>query len=155
MRAFLILFFLLSLTTPAAAGQLEDGFAAYERGDYESAIRLWRALQAEQGHASAQYNLGFMYNHGKGVPQDYAEAMKWYRLAAEQGDADAQYIVGVMYHNGEGVPQDYIVAHMWWNLAANQGNELARQNREKLAANMTPAQIAEAQRLAREWKPTK
>jgi TPR repeat protein len=81
--------------------------------------------------------------------------MRWYRLAAEQGDADAQYIVGVMYHNGEGVPQDYIVAHMWWNLSATKGNELARQNRDVVARDMTPDQIAEAQRLAREWKPTK
>lgn len=60
-----------------------------------------------------------------------------------------------MYYHGQGVPQDYIQAHMWWNLAASQGNESASWNRKKLAKSMTPAQIAEAQRLAREWKPTK
>ncbi len=87
--------------------------------------------------------------------------MKWYRRAAEQGDAKAQLQLGNMYHKGEGwgVPQDYIQAHMWFNLAAAnrladvEGRaSLARYNVEEL---MTPAQIAEAQRLAREWKPKK
>ena len=57
---------------------------AYNRGDYETALKKFLPL-AEQGNASAQYNLGVMYANGRGVPQDYAEAMKWYRLAAEQG----------------------------------------------------------------------
>ena len=64
--------------------------------DYKEAVK-WSRLAAEQGYASAQYNLGLMYNNGNGVPQDYAEAVKWYRLAAEQGDADAQYNLGNMY----------------------------------------------------------
>jgi TPR repeat protein len=64
---------------------------------------------AEQGDASAQYNLGVMYANGYGVPQDYAEAVRWYRLAAGQGNAKAQYNLGLMYYNGEGVPQDYAV----------------------------------------------
>ncbi len=80
--------------------------------------------------------------------------MKWYRKAAEQGNADAQTTLGVMYANGEGVPEDFIQAHMWFNLAAAQGNELGRENRDIVAERMTPAQVAEAQRLAREWKPT-
>jgi len=59
---------------------------------------------ADQGDARAQYNLGFMYYFGEGVPQDHAEAVHWYRLAAEQGDARAQYNLGFMYDNGKGVP---------------------------------------------------
>jgi TPR repeat protein len=74
---------------PVAAGTFEDGVAAYERGDYETALRLWRSL-AEQGNVYAQYNLGAMYDEGKGVPQDHAEAVKRYRKAAEQGFARAQ-----------------------------------------------------------------
>jgi TPR repeat protein len=159
MRALLILFFLLSLAAPVAAGQhdfitIEDGWDALERGDYKTAFQIFQPL-AEQGDADAQYNLGVMYHNGEGVPRDYAEAVKWYRLAAEQGDADAQHNLGVMYHKGYGVPLNYVVAHMWFNLSAGQGNKLARQYREKLAANMTSGGVAEAQRLAREWKPTK
>ena len=94
-----------------------------------------------------------LLSNGRGVPQDYVEAVKWYRKAAEQGDASAQYNLGVMYYNGQGVPQDYIQAHMWLNLSAAQGNKVAVQNRDLIASKMSPEQVAQAQRLAREWKP--
>ncbi len=64
-------------------------------------------LGAEQGDAKAQANLGHMYSHGQGVPQDYAEALRWYRKAAEQGDANGQDGLASMYSHGRGVPQDY------------------------------------------------
>jgi TPR repeat protein len=67
-----------------------------------------------QGRALAQGNLGYMYDTGKGVPQDYAEAMKWYRLAAEQGVAKAQNNLGYMYDKGRGVSQDYVEAVKWY-----------------------------------------
>ena len=86
----------LMLTGGAAAGPYEEGVAAYHRGDYATAVRLFRPL-AEQGDAAAQYSLGLMYHQGRGVPQDDAEALKWYRLAAKQGDAHAQHYLGVMY----------------------------------------------------------
>lgn len=96
-----------------------------------------------------------MYVNGRGVPQDYAEAVKWYRLAAEQGDADAMNLLGGMYGTGKGVPQDYAEAHKWHNLAASRStgdlHERASELRDSVAQMMTPAQIAEAQRLAREW----
>ncbi len=79
--------------------------------------------------------------------------MRLFRLAADQGHAKAQYSLGAMYALGQGVPQDFVQAHMWSNLAAAQGDEPARKLRDKLAKKMTPAQIAEAQRLAREWTP--
>ena len=98
-----------------------------------------------------------MYNEGQGVPQDYAEAANWYRRAAEQGDAPPQFLLGLMYEKGRGVPQDFIQAHMWLNLAASRSSGETRDEaakiRDFLAARMTPDQIAEAQRLAREWKP--
>jgi len=144
----------LSLAAPVLAGPFEDGEAAYERGDYVTALRLMRPL-AEQGQTNAQYFIGMMYAIGNGVRQDYVEAVKWFRKAAEQGDASAQNSLGSMYLNGYGVSQDYVVAHKWFNLAAARGNKLAERNRVTVSIAMTPDQIAEAQRLAREWKPKK
>ena len=77
--------------------------------------------------------------------------MKWWRKAAEQGYVDAQYKLGVMYEKSYGVPHDYVRAHMWFDLAASQGHEISAKDRDIAAENMTPADIAEAQRLAREW----
>ena len=115
----------------------------------------WYRLAADQGNAYAQSNLGFMYHNGQGVPQDYVQASKWYRLAADQGNAYAQGGLGVMYAKGEGVPQDYVLAHMWLNLAAAQGQAEAVKNRDLAASKMTRDQLAEAQRLARDWKPSR
>ncbi len=157
-RLALAVALLIALAVPAWA-DFQDGVAAYNRGDYATALQEFKPL-AEQGLAVAQNNLGIMYDNGRGVPQDYAEAVKWYRRAAEQGDADAQANLGNMYYSGLGVPQDYVQAHMWLNLAASRSSpgkhrSQAATNRAVVAAKMTPAQIAEAQRLAREWKPKK
>jgi TPR repeat protein len=75
----------LALASPAMAGPLEDAHAAYERGDYATAMSLWRPL-ADQGDTVAEDNLGLMYFRGQVVPQDYAQAFAWWRLAAVQGD---------------------------------------------------------------------
>jgi TPR repeat protein len=114
----------------------------------------WYRKAADQGHATAQFNLGAVYDKGQGVPQDYKQAVTWYRKAADQGDADAQYALGYMYYKGLGVPQDYVQAHMWWNLAAVSELESAIKGRDAVAGMMTPAQLAEAQKQARAWKPT-
>ena len=115
----------------------------------------WYRLAADQGHVSAQYNLGVRYANGEGVPQDAAEAVRWYRLAADQGFARAQVNLGFMHDNGRGVPQDYVQAHRWFNLAASRMASGHRQHavevRDQVAGLMTSTQIAEAQRLAREW----
>ncbi len=116
----------------------------------------WFRKSAEQGHGKAQSNLGTMYYKGEGVPPDYAEAALWYRKAANQGYAKAQNNLGFMYSKGQGVSQDHVQAHMWLDLAVSR-SPLGRQydsavkKRDVAAKNMTPAQIAEAQRLAREW----
>jgi uncharacterized protein len=177
------------LTGAAAAGPLEDGLAAYGRGDYAEALRSWAPL-AEEGNAAAQLNLGILYATGRGVEQDYGEAIKWYSSAADRGSASAQFNLGLMYANARGVPQDHgeaakwfrkaadqglagaqhnlavmhvhgwgvlqddVLAHKWFNLAASQGHEEAIKGREIATTRMTPDQIAEAQRLAREWKPS-
>ncbi len=75
------------------------------------------------------------------------------RAAADQGDAGAQNNLGLMYREGQGVTQDYVQAHMWYNIAAAQGEKRLGELRDLLSKEMTPAQIAEAQKLAREWKP--
>lgn len=115
--------------------------------------------RAEKGDTKAQVNLGNVYREGEGVAQDYAEALRWHRKAAEQGEALAQYSVGVMYYRGQGVAQDYVRAHMWMNLAASRFTGDEQKNyagvRDEVAGKMTVAQIAEAQALARNWKPKK
>ena len=150
LKLLLVLF--VCAAGPAVAGPFEDGVAAHDKGDYAAALRLWRPL-ADQGDAYAQTNLGVMYYNGQSVTQDYAAAVSWYRKAAEKGEANAQTNLGVMYEKGQGVTQDYVQAHKWWNLAAAKGDADAIKNRDIVAAKMTPAQIAEAQKLAREWKP--
>jgi S1-C subfamily serine protease len=138
-------------------GQYMMGFM-YAEGkgvpqDYKEALK-WFRLSAEQGNGDAQNELGFNYHKGKGVPQDYKEAVKWYRLSAEQGNANAQNGLGAMYSKGQGVLKDYVLAHMWANLAVSNGDENAIKGRDFLEKKMSPQQIVEAQRLARNWKPT-
>lgn len=111
----------------------------------------WYRKSAEQGDTIAQHYLGYMYYSGKGVPQDFTEALKWFNLAAAKGYAGSQYLLGFMYRRGKGVQSDDVHAHMWYNLAASQGHEEAAKWRDLIAGVMSPDQIAEAQKLAREW----
>lgn len=96
-------------------------------------------------------NLAIAYDEGQGVPKDEAQAVVWYRRAAEQGHASAQFSLGLMYAEGRGVAKDLVQAFMWYGLAAAGG--VTVRDRDTLARQMTPQQIAEAQRLSREWKP--
>ena len=178
---------ILSLAQVVSAGPFEDGVTAYDRGDYATALKLWRPLAeqgnagaqnalgvmyqygrgvaqdykeaakwwrlaAAQGNVSAQDNLGFMYQYGQSIAQDYKEAVKWYRLAAEQGDAAAQLNLGAMYEDGRGVAQDYVHAHMWYSVivlsSSGKNARMATKSRDRVAAKMTPAQIAKAQEMA-------
>ena len=198
-RIALAVVLVVSVSAPAWAG-FDEGLAAYDGGDYETALREWKPL-AEQGDAQTQTRVGSMYATGDGVPKDYPEAARWYQKAAEQGNAEAQVALGNMHYTcgreiislcasttpvypdyteavkwyrkaaeqsnaiaqlylgrmyvaGQGVPQDYVLAHKWLNLAAAQKSTVTKE-RDLVAAKMTPGQIAEAQRLAREWKPKK
>ncbi len=111
---------------------------------------------AERGDAEAQFNLAVLHADGRGVSQDYGEAAKWYRRAAEQGHSYAQFNLGLMHAYGQGVAQDSVQAHLWLDLAAAQAVGQAKDAcaaRDALAARMTAAQIAEARRLTREWRP--
>jgi S1-C subfamily serine protease len=126
---------------------------AYEDGrgvpqDMAEAVR-WYRLVADRGLSGAQYKLGEIFYDA----QNYAPAESWFRLAADQGLVGAQYNLGSMYANGQGVPQNDVEAYKWWSLAAAQGDSGAAKNRDIVRSEMTPAQIAEGQRLAAEWKP--
>jgi TPR repeat protein len=115
--------------------------------------RQWFEKAAAQGQAKAQFNLGTLYFNGEGVPKDYQQALRWFRLAADQGEALAQTKIGIMYDDGQGVPQDIVQAYKWYSLATTNGDKPAPQLRDSIAKQMTPAQIAEAKKLAQEWKP--
>jgi TPR repeat protein len=117
----------------------------------------WYRIAADAGDADAQFRLGWMSYVGEGVRKDYADAARWWRLSAEQGNAVAQYDLGLMYLNGEGVRQDYVSAYMWLNLAVSrydpgEDRDKAVSVRDDVARRMTAEQLAEAQRLTREWE---
>lgn len=119
----LCLLSLLLVSCFGSAGAQEDrfaaGLAAKERGHHATAIRAWLPL-AEAGNAEAQNNLGFMYEEGLGVGQNYLLAMNWYRQAADSGLAQAQHNMGMLYHHGYGVAQNRSEAVRWFERAADQ-----------------------------------
>lgn len=120
--------------------------------DYQEAMR-WYRLAAAQGDAAAQFILACMYDYGEGVTQDYQEAVRWYHLAADQGNSLALQRLFLMYYEGQGVPQDYMKAYMWFDLAEKTGQKSDVKLRDTFAKRLTPEQIAEAQRMAQEWRP--
>jgi uncharacterized protein len=151
------------LLANAESGTAEDQYnlgMRFERGttvrqNYPEAAR-WYRLSAMHAYPDAQYKLCELSEQGRGLPQDYQEALRWCGLAADQGHAPAMFMLGRLYHTGHGVPRDVVRAHMWYNLASAYGYEEGKRWRDRLAANddslqMTGDQIAEAQKLAREW----
>ena len=145
---------MLGVVRPTRADPMSDAQAAYARGDFVTAARRLARL-ASAGHAHAQGLLGFMYEHGQGVPQDFVVAATWYTRAAEQGDPAAQYWLGLMYDKGRGVPQDAVLAHKWLILAAARASRHERDAytrlRDAVATKMSNGQIELAQSLASEW----
>jgi hypothetical protein len=93
-----------------------------------------------------------MYATGSGVPQNDEEAVTYFRMAAEAGDSDAQASLGLAYLAGRGVAKDLQQAYFWLELAAVKGEDIAIKTRDLAAKEMSAEQIAEAKRLAREWK---
>jgi TPR repeat protein len=142
----------------AHAQSLRDGVAAYNRQDYVRASGIFIPL-AERGNAAAQSWLGFMFQTGRGVPQNYTEAAMWYRRAAEQGDSVAQYSLGLLYDKGQGVPRDVIEASKWLNLSTAAAPPRAREARARIrdavTTKMTRGEIAQARARALAWAPVK
>ncbi|MDA7466920.1 sel1 repeat family protein [Planktomarina temperata] len=122
---FMVLAFLMTLSSPLAAQDLREWF-----------------LKGSEYY----YGVGL----GGAVTQDYAEAAKWYRLAAEQGYPNAQFALGFLHEVGHGVLQDKVMSHMWFNIASANGDELAGDSRDETAKKMTRADISKAQAMARE-----
>ena len=119
----------------------------------DAKARQWYEKAAAQGHVEAQVNLGILLMYARGGQQDYKMAVYYLRLSANQGNDLAQRRLGQMYERGDGVQQDYVKAYMWYSLGAANGVEAGARLRDTLAKKMDPDQIAEAQKLAREWKP--
>jgi TPR repeat protein len=164
------------LMTPAQIAQAQTRFhewlrAAADRGDRNAMYTLgslhrrgegvpqdhaqavaWFRKAADLGHVGAMNSLGVRYASGEGEPQDYLQAMAWYRRAADLGHLGAMNNLGLMYYQGKGVPQDYPQAMAWYRKAADLGDAGARGNLDHLRKLMTPAQIAEGERLVREWR---
>ena len=88
------------------------------------------------------------------MAKDEAEAVKWYRKAAQQNDADAQYNLGVCHFKGEGVAKDHVEAYAWFLLAVRQGVDGAEEVVTRLESMMSRGQVAEGQKLARDFKPS-
>ena len=123
----------------------------------------WVREAASRGYPQAQFNLGFMHEQGLGVPQNPIAAANWYRRAAQQGHARAQFNLAAHFAAGVGLPENRIQAYKWLLLAetpqgvdSNAGPQLgirAESLRRQLQAQMTPAEIDKAQRLATEFRP--
>jgi len=143
---------------PAQAQSFRQGVSAFNRHDYVSASRVFIPL-AEQGVPAAQSYLGFMFETGRGVPQNYTEAAMWYRRAAEQGDGRAQYSLGLLYDRGQGVPRDIVEASKWLNLSTAAAPVRAREARVRIrdavTTKMTRGEIARARLRALEWVPNR
>ena len=128
----------------------EEGLNFFYAEDYANAVMSFKKA-AEQGNAEAQFSLGNMYVEGHGVPQDDQQAVSWFRMAAEQGFAPAQVNLGVMHTQGQGVEQDLVEAHKWFNIAGGAVDEDGMDLREAVEEQMTPAEISESMRLAKDW----
>jgi len=128
----------------------QEGVDAYQSGKFTVAADKFRVL-AEQGDASAQFNLGSLYRQGQGVPQDDKLAVAWWTKAAEQGHTDAQDNLGLRYAKGEGVEQDMVQAYKWFSIAGMNKNVSAAANAKVMAGKMTPDKIEQGQSLAKEW----
>ena len=142
----------------AQAQSFGQGVSAFNRQDYSLASRIFIPL-AERGQPAAQTYLGFLFETGRGVPQNYTEAAMWYRRAAEQGDSLAQYSLGLHYDHGQGVPRDIVEASKWLNLSTAAAPRPAREARARIrdavTTKMTRGEIAQSRLRALEWAPTR
>ncbi len=109
----------------ASSGPLEDGYAAYQQRDYETALKLLTPL-AKRGDPIGQSYLGVAYLQGNGVARDYAAALKLFRRAAAKNETSSQFYIGLMHENGWGVARDAAEAVKWYRLAADHGDALGQ-----------------------------
>jgi hypothetical protein len=125
-------------TAPAWAG-FQEGTAAYNNGDFQTAMNEWLPL-AQAGDAQAENAIGALYDNGLGVASDEAEAFRWYSLAADQNFPLAMRNIGTMYATGHGVPYNLAQAQQWLGRAAGAGDQVAA----KRLAGLPPVAAAPA-----------
>jgi len=135
----------------SSSAETEEGHAAFQKRDFDEAFEILLPL-AEKGDAEAQFKVGFMYVHGRGVDRDFDEAIKWMTAAAEQGYPEAQYNLALSYDIGRGVARDLVEAHKWATLAVGQGYTSAGELKEDTASNMTEDELREARKRVSEWR---
>lgn len=139
---------------PMPAQDFNVGWQAYERGHYSTAVQIWSAL-AEQGHENAQINLGFMYDYGQGVKQDFHEAARWYRAAARQNSAIGQYNLAILIAEGKARPAQGRSAHYWLEKAAAQGYEDAQRELRISQPNTGQSSATNSDTTSTSFRPTK
>jgi hypothetical protein len=148
----------LLLPMQVKAATVRQGAATFSRGDFGRASSIFIPL-AERGDPIAQVYLGFMFETGRGVPQDYSEAAMWYRRSAEQGNGTAQYSLGMLYDKGFGVPRDFVEAHRWLNLSTSVASPRDREGRERIrdaiASKMSREEMALSRSRALRWMPSR
>jgi TPR repeat protein len=156
-RLLLLLWFAMTLVPEArAADLLTEAVRSYAPVGYPRSAGGVLA-RAEQGDPLAQTYLGVMYLRGKGVPQNFEAAAWWLHRAAEADVPAAQYFLGLLYDKGHGVVRDFVLAQAWLNLAVAHAEPAWRSRwaliRDAVASKMSRDDLAEAQRLALDWRP--
>lgn len=150
--------FVSLLPLQAEAATVRQGAAAFSHGNFVRASSIMIPL-AERGDPTAQAYLGFMFETGRGVPQNYSEAAMWYRRSAEQGNGTAQYSLGLLYDKGFGVPRDVVEAHRWLNLSTSLASPREREGRERIrdaiASKMSREELALSRTRALGWMPSR
>jgi len=144
----IILTILISILFPSTIyADFQKGLDAAMNRDYVTAFKEWKPL-ADQGDATPQFQLGWLYQEGLGVTQNYKTAINWYKQAAEQGYAYAQNALGRLYENGQGVTQDFSRAYLWYTLANLLWDPDAKVGQNRVSKKMNQSQIEYAKKLA-------
>ncbi len=143
-----LLALLLLASGLVSAGPWEEGYAAYQRKDYTTAVAKWRQV-ADKGNAKAQSLMGQMYFFGQGVKQDYPQAITWLNLAAAQGEPKAHFKLGSMHENAQGFTQNNLLAAVSYTLAAELGHPDASEALSRVSAQLSPKETAMVSRLAK------
>ena len=143
----------------AAHAGFQEAVQAYHAGDYDTAMKEYQDLAA-QGDSRGQFGIGYMHHYGRGVPKNPVEAVKWFRVSANNGNVPARQYLAIILHKGDGVEKDVVAAHMWYALymkdAPNDRDRAyIKETMTKMERRMTPEQIAQAKKMAADWKPEK
>jgi len=141
---------LVLVSNSVYAADFRAGAKAVEREDYQTALKEWMPL-AEAGDERAQYNIGLMYEHGRGVQESQEKAFKWYQRAAEGGAVPAQHNLGTMYASGRAVVKDMVEAYKWFHVAAAAGFPLSVDALQKAPELLSMKDLEQSRILAGEW----